>query len=282
MVRMCDVLGVSSSGFYKWLERQDREPTAQEKWRKEMKRKISHFFHESMGTYGCIRIHRDLLDEGYVVSEKTVGRLMNELGLRATPKEKYIVTTDSNHSLPIYENLLDQNFDVEEPNHVWATDITYIWTLQGWVYLACVIDLFSRKVVGWALADHMKKELTLQALRMALVSRQPEAGWLHHSDRGSQYCSHEYRQELIENGAQISMSRKGNPYDNACVESFNATIKKELVYRRQFQTKSEAIQVINGYISAFYNERRRHSKLDYLSPNQYEQIHRQQEMVHCS
>lgn len=173
---MCDVLGVSTSGFYKWTNQNNRELTAREKWRNKLKEKITQFFHESMGTYGTPRIHKDLLDENYIVSEKTVGRLMNELGLRATPKTKFIVTTDSAYSLPVYKNLLNQNFDVQEPNLVWSTDITYIWTSQGWLYLACVIDLFSRKVVGWSIADHMKKELTLHALRMALIHRNLNQG----------------------------------------------------------------------------------------------------------
>jgi transposase InsO family protein len=270
---MCEVLRVSKSGYYNWLSNQGREATDREKRREELKQKISQSFHESFGTYGSPRIHDDLIEKGYVVSQKTVARLMQEMGLRATPQEKYVVTTDSNHDLNIYPNVLNQEFQVEKPNKVWVTDITYVRTLEGWVYLASVIDLFSRKVVGWAQAAHMKMELPLRALRMAITTRQPGEGLLHHSDRGSQYCSNDYIEELKEIKAEISMSRTGNPYDNACIESFHATIKKDLVYRRRFKTREEAVKAINYYISNFYNERRKHSTLGYSSPNKYERLY---------
>jgi transposase InsO family protein len=270
---MCEVLRVSKSGYYNWLSNQGREATDREKRREELKQKISQSFHESFGTYGSPRIHDDLIEKGYVVSQKTVARLMQEMGLRATPQEKYVVTTDSNHDLNIYPNVLNQEFQVEKPNKVWVTDITYVRTLEGWVYLASVIDLFSRKVVGWAQAAHMKMELPLRALRMAITTRQPEEGLLHHSDRGSQYCSNDYIQELKGIKAEISMSRTGNPYDNACIESFHATIKKDLVYRRRFKTRGVAVKAINYYISNFYNERRKHSTLGYSSPNKYERLY---------
>ncbi|WP_276245326.1 IS3 family transposase [Virgibacillus profundi] len=204
-----------------------------------------------------------------MVSEKTVARLMNELGLRAVPKERYVVTTDSNHNYNIYPNLLDQNFEVDEPNTVWVTDITYVWTMEGWLYLASIIDLYSRKVIGWSMADHMRTELTLNALKMALVTRQPNEGLIHHSDRGSQYCANEYIERLDEITADISMSRTGNPYDNACMESFHASIKKEFVYRHRFETKEQAKKGITSYMH-FYNEKRRHSTIGYVSPNQFE------------
>jgi putative transposase len=270
---MCEVLGVSKSGYYNWLSNQDREPTDREKRREEIKQKVSQFFHQSFGTYGSPRIHSDLIDVGYIVSQKTVARLMKEMGLRATPITKYVQTTDSNHNYNIYPNLLNQGFTVDEPNAVWVTDITYIWTMEGWVYLASVMDLFSRKVVGWSQAAHMKTDLTLKALRMAITTRQPEKGLIHHSDRGSQYCSNDYIEELDEIKAEISMSRTGNPYDNACIESFHATIKKELIYRTRFRTRDEAIKAVNYYISNFYNERRKHSTLGYLSPNRFERLH---------
>ncbi|PAV31315.1 hypothetical protein CIL05_01290 [Virgibacillus profundi] len=194
---------------------------------------------------------------------------MNELGLRAVPKERYVVTTDSNHNYNIYPNLLDQNFEVDEPNTVWVTDITYVWTMEGWLYLASIIDLYSRKVIGWSMADHMRTELTLNALKMALVTRQPNEGLIHHSDRGSQYCANEYIERLDEITADISMSRTGNPYDNACMESFHASIKKEFVYRHRFETKEQAKKGITSYMH-FYNEKRRHSTIGYVSPNQFE------------
>ncbi len=267
---MCVVLNAFKSSYYNWLKNYERNPTEKEERREEIKQKIKKSFHESFGTYGSPRVHDDLVEWGYVVSQKTVARFMKEMGLRATPEETYVVTTDSDHDLPIYPNILGQNFGAENPNEVWVTDITYIRTLEGWLYLATVMDLFSRKVVGWSAGRNITKELVLKALRMAITTRQPEEGLIHHSDRGSQYCSNNYIHKLNENNMKISMSRTGNPYDNACIESFHATIKKDLVYRRRFKTREEAEKAVNYYISNFYNERRKHSTLGYLSPNKYE------------
>ena len=275
VVKMCKVLKVSSSGYYKWLKNLNSPPSERETYRLEIQQKISKSYHESLGTYGSPRVHDDLLEWGYVISLKTVSRMMKEMGLKAIPTEKFVVTTDSNHDLNIYPNLLKRQFNVKSPNQVWVVDITYIWTLEGWVYLSSVMDLFSRKIVGWSMASHMKKELSIQALNRAIASRQPDEGLIHHSDRGSQFCSQDYVDILDEQNMQISMSRKGDPYDNACIESFHATIKKELIYRRRFTTRAEAIKAINYYISAFYNERRKHSTLGYQSPNQFERIHQQ-------
>lgn len=270
---MCKVLDVSTSGYYKWLKNQTRPLSEKELYRFEIEQKISKSFHESFGTYGSPRVHSDLLGWGYIISQKTVARIMNEMGLRATPKEKFVVTTESDHELTIYPNVLNRQFKVDEPNRVWVTDITYIWTIEGWVYLSSVMDLFSRKIVGWSLDSHMKKELCLQALNMAVISRQPGEGVIHHSDRGSQYCSQEYTNVLNQRNMQISMSKKGDPYDNACIESFHATLKKDLIYRRRFRTRIEAIKAVNHYISGFYNEKRRHSTLGNCSPNQFERNH---------
>ncbi|WP_404459555.1 IS3 family transposase [Oceanobacillus kapialis] len=270
VVKMCEVLEVSKSGYYKWLCRREADLTERERYREEIKQKISQSFHESFGTYGSPRVHADLIDWGYTVCQKTVARMMKEMGLRATLTEKIIITTDSNHDLPIYPNLLNQNFTVDAPNKAWVTDITYIWTIEGWLYLASVIDLFSRKMVGWSMAPNMKKELPLAALKMAIATRQPGEGLIHHSDRGSQYCSHGYMEVLKERKMEVSMSRIGNPYDNACIESFHATLKKELVYRVRFEKRAEAIKAINYYISNRYNEKRRHSTLGYYSPNNFE------------
>ena len=275
VVRMCKILQVSTSGYYEWLRKSEREATEREKWQQELKKGILTFFHESGGVYGSIRIHKDLEEAGFNVCLRTVGRYMKAMGLNANPKEKFVYTTDSNHSLPVYSNLLDEDLEVSAPNQVWVTDMTYVWTFQGWLYLSVVLDLFSRKVVGWAVDDHMRTELPLLALRMAFVSRQPEPGLIHHSDQGSQYCSHAYIKELNEHACQISMSRKGNPYDNAYAESFFATIKKEMIYRRKFRAKSEAIEAINAYVGMFYNTRRRHSKLGYISPYKYELLSNQ-------
>lgn len=270
---MCQVLNVSTSGYYKWLNQQSSPPSEKEKYRLEILQKIKKSFHESFGTYGSPRVHADLINWGYTISQKTVARLMRELGLKATQKEKFVVTTDSDHGFNIHPNLLNRQFNVEEPNQAWVSDITYIWTLEGWVYLASVMDLFSRKIVGWSLASHMKKELAIQALNMAMIQRQPGKGVIHHSDRGSQYCSHEYIDILEQKEIRISMSKKGDPYDNACIESFHATIKKDLIYRRRFKTREEAIKAVNYYISCFYNERRKHSTLGNISPNQFERNH---------
>lgn len=275
---MCEVLEVSPSGFYKWLRTQSKPRSEKEAYKDEIKQKISKSFHESMGTYGSPRVHNDLVEWGYSISEKTVARRMKELGLTATPKEKFVVTTDSKHNLNVYPNLVKREFNVKEPNKVWVADITYIWTLEGWLYLSSIMDLFPRKIVGWSIGSTMKKELTLQALNMAIISRQPPEGVIHHSDRGSQYCSNDYIDALKEHKMQISMSRKGDPYDNACIESFHATIKKDLIYRRRFTTRAEAIKAINFYISNFYNEKRKHSTLGNCSPNQFENKYYQSEL----
>jgi putative transposase len=273
---MCKVLSVSKSGYYKWLESQNNIDPAKEEYKKEIRQKIQRSFYESNRTYGSPRVYDDLIDWGYTISQKTVARIMKELALRAIPEEKYVVTTDSNHALTIYPNELNQDFTASEPNRVWVADITYIWTLAGWVYLATIMDLFSRKIVGWSMDSTMKKELPLRALNMAIQTRQPYEGLIHHSDRGSQYCSNKYIDVLEAHDIKISMSRKGNPYDNACIESFHATIKKELVYRNRYRTREEAIKSINYYIGSFYNQRRKHSTLAYLSPYNFERNHASQ------
>lgn len=264
------MLGVSRSGYYHWIATEKADQTEKEKQREKVKQTIRQYFHESYGTYGARRIHADLKEAGYKVSERTVGRYMKHMGLRATPMESYTITTDSTHHEPIYDNLLKQNFEVERPNQVWVSDLTYIWSGEGWVYLAIVLDLYSRKMVGWCAADHMQKELPLIALKMALTSRKPDKELIVHSDRGSQYASKEYREALEGVGALGSMSRTGNPYDNACAETFFATLKKELIYRRDFPKRAEVVAAVNWYIGCFYNEKRRHSHNDQLSPNQFE------------
>lgn len=267
---MCRVLNVSKSGYYKWLTAKQTPNLEKERYRKGLIQKIKKSFYNSGKTYGSPRVHNDVLEEIYVISQKTVARMMQEPGLRATLQEKFRTTTDSNHSLYVYPNLLNQDFTVSQPDRVWVTDITYIWTLEGWIYLATIMDLFSRKIIGWNMASHMTKELVLPALDRAFISRSPGPHLLHHSDRGSQYCSKDYIHQLKAYDIQISMSRTGNPYDNACIESFHATIKKDLIYRLRFQTRSEAMQAINYYISHRYNEHRKHSTLAYDTPNQLE------------
>src|SRR5690625_2463023 len=211
--------------------------------------------------------------KGYNITERTVGHYMNEMWLSAVPKRKFVVTTDSKHDYKIYPNTLNREFDADAPNESWATDITYIWTSQGWLYLAVVMDLFSRKIVGWHMDQYLNKELATTALERALTLRNPPEGLLHHSDRGAQYTSNDYIDILTENKMEISMSNKGDCFDNACVESFFATLKKELVYRSKFKTREEAKIEIWKYISSFYNERRIHSTLGFVSPNDYERAY---------
>ena len=207
---------------------------------------------------------------GYPVGRMKAKRLMKEAGVAVKHKKKYKVTTNSNHKLPLFENLLERQFDVAEPDQVYASDITYIWTQEGWLYLAVVIDLYSRKVVGWSMGSRMKAQLVCDALTMAIWLRQPKPGLIHHSDRGSQYASHDFRKLLKSHGILGSMSRKGDCWDNAVVESFFGTLKQERVHWRHYQTRYEAQQDILNYISMFYNSYRLHSYLDYRSPDQYE------------
>lgn len=269
---MCEVLGVSKSGYYNWLQKQAAPLTEREEKEIEITQKVHQSFHESFGTYGSPRILKDLQEWGYVLSQKKIANLMRELGLCAVIPKQYQQTTNSNHDHIVFPNLVKRQFDVKAPNQVWVADITYIRTMQGWLYLASIMDLYSRKIIGWSIADHMREELVLQALEQALQVRKPPADCIHHSDRGVQYCSNAYTNLLKENKMKISMSKKGDPYDNACIESFHSTIKKECIYRQRFQTKREAKQVIQAYIIQFYNEKRRHSTLGYVSPNQYERI----------
>ncbi len=264
---MCEVLKVSTSGYYKWIL---NEPGEREEKKKEIMKMIRRIFHENRSVYGSPRITYELRDLGVCISEKTVGRYMKEMNLCATPKKKYIQTTDSNHSNPIYPNLLQRNFHSEAPDRVWVSDITYIWTSEGWLYLATVMDLFSRKIVGWSIDQSLTKDLALQALDRATLMREPSDELIHHSDRGSQYTSNEYIERLSEHDIKISMSRKGDCFDNACIESFHATIKKELIYRTHFKTREEAKWEVWKYIMTFYNAKRKHSTIDYYSPNQFE------------
>lgn len=271
---MCSVLGVSRGGFYKWrTQLVAANRTERQIRRDELLQKIAQSHHQSYGTYGSPRILEDLKAQGYSICERTVGRYMKELELCALPVKQFVTTTDSNHNQFVYPNLLERKFNVDKPNTVWVSDITYIWTLEGWLYLASVMDLFSRKIVGWSLDVTMKTELPLGALQEALLLRNPSGKPIHHSDRGSQYCSDKYIECLEEGEFEISMSRKGDPYDNACIESFHATLKKELVYRHRFRTREDARKAIGHYIDDFYNLRRRHSTLGYLSPENYEKMY---------
>lgn len=235
--------------------------------------RIKWYYTDSDEIYGSPKITQQLLKEGWKVSERTVGLIMRELGLRSCTAKKYKVqTTDSNHDLPIAPNLLNQNFSTTAPNQVWVTDITYIPCREGRMYLANVMDLYTRKIVGWKIGDRMTNDLVLDALKQAYNVKKPPAGLIHHSDRGSQYASHAYRNQLNEYNMIASMSRKGNCYDNACIESFHSLIKKELVYRKRLRTKKEAHEKIYRYIEFFYNRKRIHSSINYMSPDRFEEL----------
>jgi putative transposase len=215
-------------------------------------------------------MHAELKEDGLNVGRHRVARLMRENGLKALQKRRYKKTTDSNHGGPVAANLLDQNFSCEGPDQKWGADISYIWTAEGWLYLAIVLDLYSRRIVGWATSDRLKKDLALNALRRAIVLRSPPPGLIQHTDRGSQYCSHDYQRLLKAHSIIPSMSGKGNCYDNAIVETVFKTIKNELVWRTIFQTRSAAEFALGRYIDGFYNPRRRHSSLGYKSPVSFE------------
>lgn len=264
---MCRKLQVSRSGFYAWC---DRPPSERQKRDETLALKVVAVHTESDGVYGVPRVYAELQAQGEKVGRKRVARLMGERGLTGTAPKRFVPTTDSAHDLPVAENHLDRQFTVAEPDKVWVGDITYIGTWEGWLYLAVLIDVCSRRVVGWAMADNMRTELPLQAWRMAVGLRQPDDGVLHHTDRGSQYASGEYQLALAAEGAKCSMSRKGNCWDNAVAESFFATLKRELIYRSSWPTREQARAAIIKYITGFYNSRRRHSALGYVSPMEYE------------
>ena len=220
--------------------------------------------------YGWPKMWKELVARGIRVGKERVRKLMQRHGIKARGKRKFVVTTDSKHNLPIAPNLLERNFSPEAPNQVWTSDITYIATDEGWLYLTGVIDLFSRQVVGWSMRDNMQTNAVTDALRMAWFRRRPPPGLIFHSDRGSQYCSHEFQGAIKSYEMKSSMSRKGNCWDNAVAESFFATLEWELIERHRWKTQDEARSAVFEYIETWYNARRRHSSLGYLSPTQYE------------
>ena len=264
IARLCALLGVSTSGYYAYV---GRPPSDRATTDERITTKLRALQSKTLGVYGSRRMRAEL-DES--VGRNRVARLMRKSGLLARTPRRFRVTTDSKHSLSIADNLLKQNFTTSEPNRVWVADITYVWTAQGWSYLAAVVDLYARRVVGWAFADHMRRELALTALRRALNTRRPAPGLIHHSDRGSQYASNEYQAMLTDHEAVCSMSRAGDCYDNAVAESFFASLKKECLRRRHFATRTEAFDAITAYIDGFYNPIRRHSALNYQSPIDFE------------
>jgi len=268
---MCQVFGISRSGYYDWLSR-PVSLHAQTDQRLSAEVKRSH--QASRSIYGARRIIEDLRALGETVSRARVSRLMKEQGLRSKVKRRFKATTDSKHSLPVAPNRLNRQFAVEAPDKVYVGDITYIDTQEGWLYLAVLIDLHSRAVVGWAMAPHMRASLVNDALLMAIFKRRPEAGLLLHSDRGSQYASHLYQDTLSQHQFVASMSRKGNCWDNAPAESFFHTLKTELCHQQKYATREQARQTIFEYIEVFYNRKRRHSTIGYMTPFQFEKKHR--------
>jgi len=265
---MCRVLKVSRSGYYAWRK---RPVSARKMANDKLTEKIKEIYHQSRQTYGSPRIQAELRGNGLKYGHNRVARLMREAQLRAKQKGKFkVTTTDSNHNYPVAPNLLKQDFAASRSNEKWVSDLTYIPTAEGWLYLAAVMDLYSRRIVGWAMGHTLARWLTMAALQMALESRQPPPGLLHHSDRGSQYASHDYQALLTKHQMQVSMSRKGNCYDNAPMESFFGTLKTELVHHRLYATRAEAKTDIFEYIEVFYNRSRRHSALAYQSPVAFE------------
>jgi transposase InsO family protein len=264
----CRVLDVSASGFYAW---QGRQPSNRVVANQNLLQDVRRVFWDSGRRYGVRRVRQELKKQGQNVGHMRIAKIMRDNDLRAlSAKRVRVTTTDSNHDLPIADNVLDRNFGALAPNEKWAADITYIPTDEGWVYLAIVLDLFSKKIVGWAMREHMRTELPLAALMMALQRQKPEAGFIHHSDRGSQYASHAYRQAVEAAGAAASMSRKGNCWDNAPAESFFHTLKTELVHHYHYATKEDAKRSLFHYIEGFYNTRRIHSALGYKTPLEME------------
>jgi putative transposase len=265
---MCDVLEVARSGFYGWKK---RPPSKQSVRRAELIERIRPIFAASDGTYGSPRVQQELVAQGEKVNRKTVAKLMAEQGIfAASPRSFVPTTTDSSHRLPVAGNRLNRDFAAPAPNNKWCADITYVWTKEGWMYLACIIDLFSRMIVGWAMSDSLAGELVNRGLAMAVLRRNPPPGLLHHSDRGVQYAAAIYQTLLCKHQMIPSMSRVGCCYDNAVMESFFATLKRELIHRHEFATRKEAESAIFQYIEAFYNRQRRHSSLGYLSPEAFE------------
>ena len=265
--RLCQTMGVTSNGYRAWKSR-----SISQRQRDDMVLldNIREQHALSLHTYGRPRIAVELQELGFDVSERRVGRLMRDNGIQAVRSRRYKRTTDSNHGLAIQPNVLDRDFTAERLNEKWAVDISYLWMNEGWLYLAVVMDLFSRKIIGWAASDRMKKDLAIEALQRAIALRTPPPGCLHHSDKGSQYCSYEYQKLLADNGFVVSMSGTGNCFDNAVVETFFKTLKAEFLWRQQWATRQQVINGLFWFINGFYNLRRKHSALGWKSPEVFE------------
>jgi transposase InsO family protein len=268
---LCRVLGVSRSGYHAWLT---RAPSRRALARERLKLAAQAAHHRTRGTYGAERLRQELAADGFRVSLGTVRRVRRQLGLRCVQRKQRfrVQTTDSGHQLPVAPNLLAQDFRADRPDEVWTADITYVPTEEGWLYVAAIKDLFAGEIVGRGFGERLTTDLVVRALEQAGATRRPAEGLIHHSDRGSQYCSHEYQGVVARHGMRASMSRKGNCYDNAPVESFFGTLKTELVHHRRYQTRAAAAREIAEYIDLFYNRQRRQARLGYLSPAAYTQL----------
>jgi putative transposase len=265
--KMATILKISRSRYYRWL----KFPTSNRRRRNmELVEIIKRIHEENRKVYGRPKIHDELTRQRISCSKNHLGRLMFENGIRALQKRKFKATTDSGHALPVAENIVNREFVVEKENKVWVSDITYVWTLEGWLYLCIILDLYSRMIVGWAMGSRINTDLVIDSLSMACLQRKPADGLIFHSDRGVQYAAEAFRESLGKHHMVQSMSRKGNCWDNACAESFFATLKNEEIYFRTYKTKDEARMSIFEYIAVFYNRKRRHSFLDYLSPEEFE------------
>lgn len=273
---LCRVMQVSTSGYADWRKRVKSRRQQQEE---SLLVSLQEIHRQSRGTYGSPRVYQECKARGLPCGRNRVARLMQKYQISARPLRRFVLTTDSKHALPVADNRLDRQFSVEAPNRVWSADITYLWTEEGWRYLGVVLDLFSRRVVGWSLQSTLERSLVVAALSAALGNRHPAPGLLCHSDRGSQYASDAYQQLLRQAGAVCSMSRKGNCWDNAPVESFFASLKRELTHRTRFATRQEARLAVFEWIAVWYNRQRRHSALGYISPEQFEQQYQHPETM---
>ena len=269
VVHQCRLLGVPRSGYYDWRDQPARVIPPQEL---ALRRRMKELFRASRDSLGSRPLMKNLREEGFAIGRGRTRRLMKVLDLKVKRKRKYKATTDSKHNLPVAENVLNRQFAPQGPNQVWGTDITYLWTQEGWIYLAVVIDLYSRRVVGWAMDRRMQKALVIRALLMAINLRQPPPGLLHHSDRGSQYASHAYQSLLKQHGMICSMSRKGNCWDNAPIERFFSSLKREWTGDRLYRSRQEAMADVREYVAVYYNSKRLHSTLGYKTPMNYEKI----------
>lgn len=263
---MCRVLGVSRGGFYEWLDRS--RPTPRELRDDELTERIRRIHANSRETYGSPRVHARLLRDGVEAGKERVARLMRQAGIQGRVRRRFVVTTDSKHDRPVVPNTLDRQFQQDSSDSAWCADITYLWTLSGWVYLAAIIDLATRKIVGWSMARHMRTELVESALLNALACRKPASKLVHHSDRGSQYASRSYRSLLERHGIECSMSRAGNCWDNAVIESFFGTFKQEWANHHLWSGLGDSRAATHDYIDVFYNRQRLHSALKYRTPDE--------------